>query len=113
MFFAGLRGTGSWGADERPKNFREMILWAEPNGRAPFTALSAKMKTESTDDPEFSWWEETLKPSIVYINNSGGYDSSPSTTTFAVDHGPGTHPETDTTLTGLQFVPGDLLMIEE
>lgn len=113
VFFAGLRGTGSWGEDERPKNFREMILWADPNGRAPFTALSAKMKTESTDDPEFSWWEETLKPSIVYVNNGGGYDDDPETVALTVDHGPGTHPETDTTLTGLQFVAGDLLLIEE
>lgn len=27
MAVAGLRGTGDWGTDERPKNFREMILW--------------------------------------------------------------------------------------
>lgn len=54
---AGLRGTGSgdWGTDERPKNFREMILWRNPNGSAPLTALMAKMRTESTDDPEFAW----------------------------------------------------------
>ena len=112
-FFAGLRGTGSFGTDERPKNFREMILWAEPNGRAPLTALSAKMKTEQTDDPEFSWWEEVLKPSIVYVNNGAGYDNNPATVALTVDHGPGTHPTTDTTLTGLQFVAGDLLLIEE
>lgn len=116
-FFAGLRGTGSWGADERPKNFRETILFADPNGRAPFTALSAKMKTESVNDPEFSWWEETLKPRLVYINDAGNIDASQ--TTITVDHGPGTHTDghgvavTDTTLTGLQFVAGDLLIIEK
>lgn len=117
--FAGLRGTGSFGTDERPKNFREMILWADPNGRAPFTALSAKMKTESTTDPEFAWWEETLKPRMVYINNGAGYDNNPATVTFTVDHGPGTHTDgygnalTDTDLTANQFVPGDLLAIEK
>lgn len=110
-FFAGLRGTGSFGADERPKNFREMILWAEPNGRTPFTALSAKMKTDAVDDPEFSWWEEILRPAIVYVNNAAGYSAV--ATELTVDHGPGTHTETDTALTGLQFVPGDLLQIEE
>lgn len=110
-FFAGLRGTGSFGTDERPKNFREMILWAEPNGRAPFTALSAKMASESVDDAEFSWWEEVLKPRIVYINDGGDIDDSQ--TTITVDHGPSTHPTVDTELTGLQFVAGDLLMIEE
>ena len=48
---AGLRGTGDWGTDERPKNFRELILWRDPNGEAPLTALMAKMRKESTDDP--------------------------------------------------------------
>ncbi|KKN74554.1 hypothetical protein LCGC14_0389710 [marine sediment metagenome] len=55
---AGLRGTGDWGTDERPKNFREMILWRSPNGSAPIFALTAKAQKESTDDPEFSWWDE-------------------------------------------------------
>ena len=27
MAVAGLRGTGDWATDERPKNFREMVLW--------------------------------------------------------------------------------------
>ncbi len=26
---AGLRGTGDFGTDERPKSFREYILWRE------------------------------------------------------------------------------------
>ena len=55
MAFAGLRGTGDWGTDERPKNFREMILWRDPNGQTPLTALMSKMRSEATDDPEFSW----------------------------------------------------------
>jgi hypothetical protein len=115
-FFAGLRGTGSWGADERPKNFRETILWMDPNGQAPFTAMSAKMKTESTNDPEFSWWEEILQTKMVYINDAGNITSGQ--TTITVDHGPGTHTDgygnalVNTKLTGLQFSPGDLLMIE-
>ena len=56
--FAGLRGTGSWGTDERPTNFRETILWRRPNGNAPLTALLSKTKSEKVDDPQFSWWEE-------------------------------------------------------
>ncbi len=55
---AGLRGTGDWGTDERPKNFRELILFRNPNGSAPLFALSARIATESVDDPEFSWWDE-------------------------------------------------------
>ncbi len=52
---AGLRGTGDWGTDERPKNFREMILWRNPNGTAPIFALMARVQKESVNDPEFSW----------------------------------------------------------
>jgi hypothetical protein len=47
MAIAGLRGTGDWGTDERPKNFREMILWRNPNGQAPLTAIMAKANSGS------------------------------------------------------------------
>ena len=58
MAIAGLRGTGDWGTDERPKNFREGILRYNPNGTAPIFALTAKAGKTTTDDPEFSWWNE-------------------------------------------------------
>ena len=36
MAILGIRGIGNWGADERPKNFRETILRRRtPNGSAP------------------------------------------------------------------------------
>ena len=73
---AGVRGTGDWGADERPKNFRETILWRNPNGMAPLTALMAKMKSESVDDPEFSWWEEELNALRLTMANGTAYSSS-------------------------------------
>jgi hypothetical protein len=76
MAIAGLRGTGDWATDERPKNFRETILWRSPNGRAPLTALLSKMKSESTDDPEFAWYEEELNALRLSVNYSTGYTSS-------------------------------------
>lgn len=54
----GLRSTADYGADERPKDFREAILWLSPNGDSPLTALMSKMGSESTIDPEFYWFEE-------------------------------------------------------
>jgi hypothetical protein len=60
MAFLGLRGTGDWAVDERPKNWREQILYLYPNGRAPLTAILSMLKSESTDDPEFNWWTKTL-----------------------------------------------------
>jgi hypothetical protein len=73
---AGLRGTGDWGTDERPKNFRETILWRSPNGKAPLTALLAKMKSESVDDPEFNWWEEELNVVRLTMANGTAYGTT-------------------------------------
>ena len=60
MAFLGMRGNGDWVADQRPKNWREKILYLYPNGDAPLTAMLSMMKSEATDDPEFKWWEKGL-----------------------------------------------------
>lgn len=97
-YFAGLRGTGSFGADERPKSFRESILWMNPNGTAPLFAMTSKAKTESVNDPEFNWWEQTKNICRLQVN--GALDDSPATVTVVVDSG------------ALQLIPGDLLYVE-
>ena len=51
---AGLRATGDFGTDERPKDFREMILWRNPKGTAPIFALTARAKKRVSTDPEFN-----------------------------------------------------------
>jgi len=56
----GMRGTGDWAEDERPKSWREQILYLKPNGSAPLTALLSKMKKEKVDDPQFHWWTKGL-----------------------------------------------------
>jgi len=58
--FLGMRGTGSWVTDQRPKSYREGILWLYPNGTAPLTAIMSKLKSERVDDPEFNWWTKGL-----------------------------------------------------
>lgn len=60
MAFLGMRGTGDWSVDERPKSFREGILYYWPNGQAPLTAILSKMASEKVTDPEFSWWTKAL-----------------------------------------------------
>lgn len=59
MAFLGMRGTGNWGTDERPKHYREGILFLYPNGRAPLTALLSKMGSKKIDDYDFTWWTKT------------------------------------------------------
>jgi hypothetical protein len=58
--FLGMRGTGDWATDQRPKNWRDGLLFLYPNGMAPLTALTAKMASEKVDDPEYNWWLKTL-----------------------------------------------------
>lgn len=58
--FLGMRGTGSWAADQRPKNWREGILYLYPNGKAPLTAILSMLKSEPVDDPEYYWWTKNL-----------------------------------------------------
>jgi hypothetical protein len=60
MAIQGLRTSGNFEPNQRPKNWREAILLLKPNGMAPFTALMSQAKDASTDDPEFSWFEKIM-----------------------------------------------------
>lgn len=95
---AGLRGTGDWGTDERPKNFREMILWRRPNGNTPITALMSKTKSVKVDDPEFAHWEEELNAIRVQLDATGLSAASTTATIVAGD--------------AQNLVPGDVLLVE-
>lgn len=99
---AGLRGTGDWATDERPKNFREYILWRRPNGQAPLTALLSKMRSQSVDDPEFSWWEEELNV-VRLTTNASAYATTDVTLTVL----------TTGAITASDLVAGDILLVEK
>lgn len=58
--FMGMRGTGDWVTDARPKSWREAILRRYPNGSAPLTAIMSKMGSERVTDPEYNWWTKAL-----------------------------------------------------
>lgn len=106
---AGLRGTGNWGTDERPKNFREGILRFNPNGTAPIFALTSKAGKRTVDDPEFSWWAEGNALVRLQVNGALGtgdtlvtVDSAdPGSTSLGANYGTATH-----------LKAGDLLLVE-
>jgi len=98
---AGLRDTTDMGTDERPKNFRELILWRDPNGSAPLTALMARMRKETVDDPEFNWWEEEQKAIRVKVVAT----ITDAITTVAL--------VTTEDATALDLVAGDRLLVEK
>lgn len=109
MALAGLRGTGDWGTDERPKNFRDMILRFNPNGTAPLLAMTAKAKKRSVDDPEYAWWCEGN--TLIRLQVSGALASTdtlvtvnsadPTSTTLGANYG-----------TATNLKAGDLLLKE-
>ena len=78
--FLGLRSTNDWVQDQRPKNWRETILYLWPNGKAPLTALTAIMASEKTDDPEFYWWSKKLPDMRATV--TGVYTDSALTTAY-------------------------------
>lgn len=106
---AGLRGTGDFGTDERPKNFREAILRFNPNGTAPIFALSSKAKTKPTNDPEFAWWAEGNVLIRMQVNGAVAagdtlitVDSAdPTSTTLGANLGMASN-----------LKPGDILLVE-
>lgn len=107
---AGLRGSGDWGTDERPKDFRESILFFSPNGDAPIFGLTAKAGKKTVTDPEFAWWAEANTMFRLQVN--GALLSSD--TTVTVDSAD----PTSTTMTALygtatHLKAGDLLLVEK
>src|SRR5689334_10114845 len=106
---AGLRGTGDWGTDERPKNFREGILRFNPNGTAPILALTSKAGKRTVDDPEFAWWCEGNAIIRLQVNGALGATDSlivvdsadPGATTLGANLGTAQH-----------LKPGDVLLAE-
>lgn len=106
---AGLRGTGDFSSDERPKNFREMILFLNANGSSPIFALTSKAKKKSVDDPEFNWWNETNV--LIRLQVSAAFAAGD--TTITVDSADPTSSTLDVNRgTATNLKPGDHLMVE-
>jgi hypothetical protein len=108
---AGLRGTGDFGPDERPKDFREGILFFNPNGEAPIFALTARAGKRVVKDPEFAWWCEGN--ALVRMTTTGTAISATDTMLTVT---PGLDP-TATSLganyaSATNLKPGDILMLE-
>lgn len=106
---AGLRGTGNWAADERPKSFRESILFHNPNGTAPIFGLTSKSGKKTVNDPEFSWWNESQNLVRLQVNGA----LSASDTTVTVDSPDPTAANIER-LYGMatHLKPGDVLLVE-
>jgi hypothetical protein len=111
MAVLGLRGTGDMGPDERPKDFREMILFRNPEGDAPIFALTSKTRKRVVSDPEYSWWDEPQDLVRLQVAGSGVNDAS--STLVTVDSAdPDASNASRTYGTASHLKPGDLLLCE-
>ena len=111
VFLSGLRASNDVNdAVERPKNFREAILWLDPQGMTPLTAMSAKMKKETTDDPEFTWFEEVQDGKRALINT---FSNAPAGATTAGSLNTLTLDALTPSVTNpaFQYKVGDILML--
>lgn len=80
----GLRGTGQFDSDFRPKNYRELFSLLEPNGNAPLNAMLAMTGSEATDDASYKNFRDELPNRALTVN---GAVASASTTAITVDAG--------------------------
>lgn len=80
----GLRGTGTFDVDFRPKNYRELFTLLEPNGNAPLNALLSMTSSEATDDPEYKNFRDELPERKLTVD---GAVASASTATITTDAG--------------------------
>ena len=80
----GLRGTGQFTTDFRPKNYRELFTLLEPNGNAPLNALLSMTSSEATDDPEVKNFRDELPARALTVD---GAVASSSTTAITIDSG--------------------------
>jgi len=79
----GLRGTGTFSADFRPTNYRELYTLLEPNGDAPLQALLSMTGSESTDDPKYNNFRDHMPDRKVLVN--GAVASAVTTTVVLAD----------------------------
>lgn len=66
----GLKGDGAWSSDERPNNYRQYILFLQPNGMTPLTGFMSKLKQEVTDDPKFNIFQKGLPTQKALVSGS-------------------------------------------
>lgn len=86
MAVAGLRGSGSFSAAERPQNYRGVLALQNPNTEAPLVALTGAMPSMPTDDPNFHCFTKALPVQRATV--ASGIDDTATTVTL---NGTGSH----------------------
>jgi len=81
--FLGMVGVNDWETNQTPKNYREEILWLDPNGTAPLLAISSRArKGEALDNGDFNWYVQALPERGGAMAGSGLYTDAGLTTAY-------------------------------
>lgn len=67
----GVRSTGTINQNQRKIDMRATILQLEPD-ETPLTVLSARLGSEKTVNPRFTWWEDELPPRFDAVDTTTG-----------------------------------------
>jgi len=102
MAIQGLRDTSNFATNERPENWREMLLYLYPNGKLPLAALTAAMKERQVDDPVFHWWEKALDDRRLALGQNIAASAAGAVETWTLAAGSN----------ALSFVANDHLFVE-
>lgn len=81
--FLNMRASSSHAdADFRPKNWREKLMRLYPNGSVSLTALTALMPSESTNDPQYYWFDKGLPKQAAAITAGEIYTDAALSTAY-------------------------------
>lgn len=112
MSIIGLRTDENFLQTQRPQNWRQTMLLLYPNSsdiaKAPLTALTSLLKSETTDDPVYHWFQKTLDARRFKLNAAVGAADATLTIDPTFTNGPGTNPAVST-----MVKQGDVIWIEQ
>lgn len=63
----GMFKASDFTAGNRPNDWRSRYLFLEPNGMAPLTALTSRMRSESASDQEFKWQTKSYQSQTAAV----------------------------------------------
>lgn len=112
MSIQGFRTDENFISTQRPQNWRQVMLLLYPNSseiaKAPLTALTSLMKSESTDDPVFHWFQKILDARRLQINANVATTDNTITVSATFQNTPQSNASVATILKA-----GDMLYIEQ
>lgn len=82
--FLGMRGTGDWATNEAPEDWRQGILYLNPNGGTVLTGMLSMLGSEVAEDYRYHWWTKVLPEQAADV--TGVYKDSNLSSAYSGDN---------------------------